>query len=414
MTVTCPIDPSSKEGKSILNEKSVLQASFSGKSKDGGIITLSRMVLRKKYVNYGNGVLSVNLLFVVFSDVEISYYQLEDKPVSVTVGLLNFVFGGCDWTTVANTKVRNKFSVALGIGKQFTFTHLDDYDETVKRLEREEDIGLTSTITFQTTGVQVSSLEPLVGDSLMLLSLASANFVNWVYEDVRIDGKLALTRLHRGKIFPYHGFTSVLDCRNIPNCVLKEFVESTIRNYQQFNMKLGLGIAIELYLAALRGDYLNTRYLLLCTVLECLGSYVPAYLREEGKELPVGAVSSSREKIQRILGEHSERVDEAIVADLVKELAYNNPQIKDKIRALLEEFGIPFEESELSYTKIRAKMIHTGEFPKGINPLSETLKLTNLVDRIILTILGYRGIYLDSANGYAAVPLPAPKAQSNQ
>ncbi|GEM_PF-5971687 len=412
-TVTCPIEPVSEEGKRILNEKSHLEASLSGRTEDGGAVSLSRMVLKDRNVQFDKGALSASLFFWVASPVEISYGQIEERPATVTFGLLNFVFGGCDWTAIENKRIRNKFSATLGT-TQFTFTHLEDYDETVKRLESEGGVGLTSTITVQTTGTQVKTIEPLVRDSLMLMSLASANFVNWLYEDTVIDGRLVLTRLPPKKVFSYYNFTSVLDCRNIPNCVLKEFMESTIGNYQQLKTKLGLGIAIELYLASLRADYLNTRYLLLCTVLECLGSYVPAYLRENGKELPVGSISSTREKIQRILGEHLDRVNDALVADLVKELAYNSPQTKDKIGALLDEFHVPSEEGELQYTKIRARIVHTGDFPKGINPLPETLKLTNLVDRIMLTILGYRGVYLDAANGYTAVPLPPPKPQSSQ
>jgi hypothetical protein len=64
------------------------------------------------------------------------------------------------------------------------------------------------------------------------------------------------------------------------------------------------------------------------------------------------------------------------------------------------------EDHELDFILTRDKIVHTGRFPSGADRSSETMKLSNLLDRIMLTILGYKGkFYLNCANRYAREPL---------
>lgn len=64
---------------------------------------------------------------------------------------------------------------------------------------------------------------------------------------------------------------------------------------------------------------------------------------------------------------------------------------KSKTRALFNEFRVSYKEEDLDFIDVRDKVVHTGRFPKGSDPVDEYLSLINLLDRTLLTILGYKG-----------------------
>jgi hypothetical protein len=68
---------------------------------------------------------------------------------------------------------------------------------------------------------------------------------------------------------------------------------------------------------------------------------------------------------------------------------------------------MPYEQDELEFIDLRNYIVHTGRFPSNVNSVEKWLELINLYDRVVLTILGYRGKpYLNIAKGYAKELLP--------
>jgi hypothetical protein len=71
------------------------------------------------------------------------------------------------------------------------------------------------------------------------------------------------------------------------------------------------------------------------------------------------------------------------------------------MKELLSHFKVVYDESELDFIGTRDKIVHTGRFPTGVVPWPATMSLQNLMDRTVLTILGYRGkAYLNCAKRY--------------
>lgn len=73
----------------------------------------------------------------------------------------------------------------------------------------------------------------------------------------------------------------------------------------------------------------------------------------------------------------------------------------------MNEFKVGHNSKELKFVDIRDKIVHTGRYPQKVDSLTAWYSLSTLLDRTILTIVGYRGKpYLDASKGFIRVNLP--------
>ena len=128
--------------------------------------------------------------------------------------------------------------------------------------------------------------------------------------------------------------------------------EKSYPNFVKYESSLGLNIVIEYAVTSRIYQPLELAYLLGATTLECLESYLPQFL--------------------------------------------NNPKIKDwsfrkRTEKLCDTFGIKYSRSDLEFIKIRNSLVHAGRFPGNVDTVKSYYKFINFIDRILLTILGYKG-----------------------
>ena len=65
--------------------------------------------------------------------------------------------------------------------------------------------------------------------------------------------------------------------------------------------------------------------------------------------------------------------------------------LKGKIDRLCRAFGFTVTPTELeSYRVCRNNITHEGKFPASVDKLITTMELRNLMDRFLLTMLGYK------------------------
>lgn len=75
----------------------------------------------------------------------------------------------------------------------------------------------------------------------------------------------------------------------------------------------------------------------------------------------------------------------------------SNPKIKkwsfrNKTEKLCTNFGIKYSSSDLKFIKIRNSLVHSGRFPTYVvDPVKDYNKFINFIDRILLTIVGFKG-----------------------
>jgi len=326
---------------------------------------------------------STTLMVTMFSreQITIDFANLQQKQtVEVRHGLTNFIFGGCEISPTPTGSYRDTFRATLN-GQLVFYRQLPSFRHVTQELG--QDVILTSEAIVQ---IQLSDYERsknVINDSLMLLSLASGNYIASIYEDTFHQGVLAKTILKPVKTMPYHHRDYCIDLKNLAACDLQIFLETTFPKYRTMQQDLGLDIVIEYYLQAKRAPLVELKYLIGVVGIECLLSYVPSYFSKIGKwKKGSGFVDLILSKLRRRPSRRS---------------------LRRKTQALLEHFSVSHNLQDLQFIKIRNRLVHTGRFPEALQkqPYEPYTKLMSFLDRILLTILGFRGhYYLNRLNNF--------------
>jgi len=330
-----------------------------------GKIAIPKLLLKAIEIeNKYHGSIAI-LELISLDPAEIEYAQTRlDQTVEIHYGLTNFVFMGCEYSRWEGGISLDKFTTKLD-GMKLTFKHLQGYRSTVKDLTRSRDGAVTAEAIATVSSASMKQVDELVGDALVLLSYATGTYIAAIYQDVYSSDALIKSTLYFAKTGPYVPDMWIIDANNLYDCDLQIFLETCYPRLNELKSDLGLNVVLEFLVLANQSGYLEVRFLLYSVAAECLLSYLPSYLKKIGE---TGDMSSFRSKMKNIL----------------------------------EHFNMAYRESELDFIRIRDHVVHTGRFPSNVDPSKETDKLGNLLDRTVLTILGYKGkFYLNRTNRYA-------------
>jgi hypothetical protein len=368
----------------LINQNSVKppEASLQGQVSTpiSGQIAANRLIVNSLELSSQQGT-SLKLVMLSASQVTLDFATLQETDsIEVRHGLTNFMFLGCLASHTPSGQTLDKFNANLD-GTQITFRQLLNWDQ-MNALSN-QDISLTAEAIAQIHYSDLARVnEELIQDSLILLSFASGTYISSIYEDVYISGRLAKTLLKSEKTTLSHFHDFCVDVKNLQGCDLQSFLESAHPVYRKLSHDLGLDVVIEYYLQMKLASLLELKYLIGVVGIECLLSYVPSYFSKIGKwRKGSSLVDKIMSRILRRPGRRS---------------------LGNKIMALLNHFSITYNASDLQFIRIRNKLVHTGHFPPGLQYHTDPyLQLVNFLDRILLTILGYKGgYYLNRLKGY--------------
>lgn len=253
---------------------------------------------------------------------------------------------------------------------------------------------------------------------ISLLSLASGHWVDKIYtiKGVRYEHFQRKSEYWSGGKIPSEA--SGIAVIESPN--LKLFMQQCAKNltWETFSDK-GVGLALTWYIDTFVSPMAEVNFLLLCTVLESLKE---AYFSKDSKKklLSKNLSKKIREQILDVLSDFQKEIDNPkvlenynIYSTQVKESFENGSynKIKKDLRSLQEMFeiySVPYEDlfPGLEFIKIRNDIVHQG-FKKVDVPL-ELYKLSNLVVRVFLAILGYEGNYKE----YIKIEIDDPLGRS--
>lgn len=331
------------------------------------------------------------------------------QQVEVHYGLSNFYFLGCEATRTDDSFKVDKFRVYIE-KFEMLFKQHEDFDEIITKLEESGKVLLTSELIVQTELDMLQELDRVVTDTLLLLSFATGSWIGIIYRDILNDRGLIESRFGASKLLPYRHFDFVINARNMKGCQLKEYLERAYPAFLSIKASLGMDIVLEWAVSAKLGSHLEIKYLVTELALESLASHIPQYLADKGVELESGSVNAARTKIATVLAKRKHELPLAILDEIASIVAIKEVGLRDRLRALLQKESIQFSEDELEFTRVRARLIHTGRF-QDEQSMTEYQRLTNFVNRIVLSLLGCYGLlYFNVAGGYVeeSVPLPAP------
>ena len=328
------------------------------------------------------------------------------QQVEVHYGLSNFYFLGCEATRTDDGFKVDKFRVSIE-KFEMLFKQHEDFDEIITKLEESGKVLLTSELIVQTELDMLEELDRVVTDTLLLLSFATGSWIGIIYRDILNDRGLIESRFGASKLLPYRHFDFVINARNMKGCQLKEYLERAYPAFLSIKASLGMDIVLEWAVSAKLGSHLEIKYLVTELALESLASHIPQYLAEKGVELESGSVNAARTKIATVLVKRKHELPSAILDEIASVVALK-AGLRDRLRALLQNERIQFSEDELEFTRVRAKLIHTGRF-QDEESMAEYQRLTNFVNRTVLSLLGCYGLlYFNVAGGYVEESVPSP------
>lgn len=365
-----------------------------------GEIKVKEAYITTLKLDFKNGNLWIKLVLRSFLPVEIVFNKLKlDKDIKICAGLTNFVFGNCS----SDDNSFSGFQADIE-GYSINFNKIPDYAQCVKALEDNNNpktILLTSeAVVNYTTGVSVN-FDDIFKNLSELLSYASRTRISHIYENYYSGEELFKVILKPVLTSKYHKNNNLIDSHHHNQCTLKSYLESCYTPYSQFVNQFGLNIVISFYLESINSTYMDMGFLLNTTALETLLSGYVLLRDEESNPITQSIIKRNKKTIKKIFKDEGLDLDD--VADKIAiEISYSNLSVPEKLNAFIKDrrFTLKLDKYDRDFTTIRNSIAHTGKFPKEIkssgklrqiNSKTECDRLIYLTDRIILTILNYKG-----------------------
>ena len=402
--IECDIPTFADIGKirKIQEENHLVYTSLVGEETHGFAVSAPKAYL----LSMSGGTKGCKVTFAPAEPLRISKRQATTEHVEVYYGLANFYFGGCEVTHTGTGWKVDKFRVTVQT-LDLLFRQLDDYEHRIAVLKEEGGIMQTSELIVRLGQDKLEELDKTVFDVLVLLSYATGSWIGIVYRDVFEGTNLVESRFGASKMFPYRHFDFVIDARNLSGCQLRQFAERAFPIFLSLKHSLSLDAVLEYATTAKLGSHLDTKYILTSLVLETLASCIPDHMRKLGIVLQSGALNAARARIAEILNKRGLDMSPQVIDEIADRVAYKGIGLKDRLRALLNHYHIPYDTSDFDFTRTRARLVHSGRFDDYNEAITLYQRLTDFVNRVLLSLLGCQGIpYVNAAKGHTEQPVP--------
>lgn len=298
----------------------------------------------------------------------------------------------------------------LGLIELAGSTHIDNYDEVTGLLT----IKHSPSETFNLID-WVESCDKLVRSVLDIMSLANGRYIAWTIRTAFYNEEWSSSRLSGPRLSgrPSEPLFSHLNLQSTLSLALSTYTE-------EFKHKTGLDVAIEWLL--MDSTYTEAVFLAGMTALEHL---VYIYAKQKGRleifkkafgnniQSPVCAALD--ESLKNMLSEKDSNADEIsgkILSAKDKIIELNRYSFKENMQAMLKDYEVPLDgiEQEIyELVGVRNKIVHRGLYvPERENQsVNDHLAvLRELLKRIFLTLLKYRGQYQSFLNGPDWIDFP--------
>jgi len=240
---------------------------------------------------------------------------------------------------------------------------------------------------------------------ISLLSLASGHCVDKIYtiKGVRYEHFQIKSEYWSGGKIPSEASGIAV----IQSPHLYQFMQQCAKKltWETFSDK-GVGLALSWYIDTFVSPMAEVNFLLLCTVLESLNK---KHSSNASKSLlPTNIYRQIRDKILNVVSEFPQGINNQddlkkyniFALKVEKSFAsgsYNQiGNLRTSLKEMFKTYSVPYEDlfPELEFITIRDKIVHEGF--GGVDVALELRKLSNLVVRVFLAILGYQGHYMES------------------
>ena len=279
--------------------------------------------------------------------------------VQIKFGLANFIFLG-------NLHARL-------LGNIFAFKLNGQYSDLRNKLsETGSELCAFAEVTCPPQRIQL--IKETIRGVAVLLSLARGTFVAAAFMEIMVNSKHVQTEIWPFSVNNYRDLEPLFEVDIVSN--LRFFLQTGIPAYSSLHGRLDLERALRycVFAKTMRGP-LELEFVTIFLALESL------LLRLQTQ----GIV-----KVKKATGKKASLVLRRLRSCL-------------RYYKLRDRLGVSRESPAPNFAKIRNDIVHTGDFPRRFDPArarQSYLALIDIYQRVLLSVLAYKGQYLDCTNGY--------------
>lgn len=313
---------------------------------------------------------------------------------------------------LTNVLMMGAFSLRLehaGIITELFVKPVENYQDIVDHIRPLKIVDITCEVSgFLTEQIKAEQLVGVVDNLCYLLSVAQGFKINWLYQTFSDSEGTCLSKVHESYVAKAYKAQSLIPSHNLP-----AFMEGTygayVTNRERYQLNTRI---IDLYLDALaEGDYLQPRGMKLATALEAIKAVFTNLETDPVKETIL--TRSAFERLRKKLCEQISPLLEGLEDGSAKTFCDKLPELNRRsFNELLDDIfaRINFqidEEEKKRFIRCRNKLVHEGRFyceaeaqkahavPDHQQMVQEYFFMVSVLDRVILKLLGYQGIYKD-------------------
>lgn len=331
-----------------------------------------------------------------------------DAPVTMRCGLTNFRF--IDWCFETDETGNRVGRGPVRVEIDGTFLEILKIGDPQKESSTGSAISpVTAEVVVSVPEGQCGRWRGIIDDCAWLLTFAACEAVVVPYRKYDSgDCLVGIDYLSRSA-GPYSDTHPILRLDDPFDCNIKRFLESAYPRFRDYKDALWLGGVIHYFWAAQRPHTpLEAIIVLQAVAIESLCNRTIKTFKGESGCIPIRPNERFRERVSNALAAQGVRIDtqqlEAVVAEL------SDRSFEAKLRFTLHKFHVDFSAEEIPLLKsARDRLVHSGRFGDDADDeyvLQRYWKISNLLIRLLLSILDYHGPFNSRSPGYVKEILP--------
>lgn len=328
--------------------------------------------------------------------------QVNINPgFSLHFDLMNFLFIG-NASKVESIGKKKKYSRSILQLSLEDFNcrieQTEDYSIIKQLLKRQGGVFKTSTliVEIESSDDYESSFEK-VRKLCQLLSVARSTFINW--------GSCRVYDTNGEVIYEFHGHAQSRNYHG--NYLIKDFPKETIKflskawiKYDEFLELLDMKRVIYGYIDTFQNSYIETRCLNIAALTEGICSRWAIHEERNffiDKTEFASQFPELKNSIEEALKKGFPNLKDShrhVMINKVK--GFNRRPLDWKLKRLRKAFNCPITDDEISrFVELRDSLAHSSLFPEKTDNTNAFLFMRHFIDKILLRVLGYEGVYFN-------------------
>ena len=371
-----------------------------GKTINGNNVDFSNLGPLIRFMPISNS--NRNLIITILNSCKIGDQKLIGDSL-ITFDILNFLFIG------PNIKTNTKDGFSISASSQFEFLYnkniilikqVPNYQQVLVSLTNQKGKEITSQVIIKIINdIDLYATISVTDHLCELLSIVRSTLINWVsFEVTTFDGKFIYAYYQNAVSRNFNG-TELINRENYLD--LKNFLETALLNIDELNNAYNLRRLARSYTETRGGPFLETRTMLLATIVEYLAN-IHAEKANFGpvidENLFLKRWNTSEKSLTKMFADAFPEIDRKKTHEILIEIkrSINQRSFNERIDLLTTKLSLPSIKKEIKeFVKVRNSLVHSGSFPKEDSPFNYYKRMQHFLDQIILKLFNYSGNYYD-------------------